>query len=824
MGSLNQLEHVSRRLLRSPLFTTMTLATLAIGIGANTAIFSVIDGVLLKPLPYPHPEELVGVWHTAAGLNLKELNASPSLYFTYRQENRVFEDIGLWAEGTVSVTGLAEPEQVHSLVVTDGTLPLLRVRPILGRGFSHKDDSPGSPETVLLAYGYWQSKFGGNPSVIGRRIVVDGKAREVIGVLPRRFQFLNVKPSLIRPFQFDRNKVFLGNFSYQAVARLKPGVTLARANADVARMLPIANQRFQPPPGYSVKMFEDARIGPNLRPFKRDLVGDIASVLWVLMGTIGMVLLIACANVANLLLVRAEGRQQELAIRAALGAGSAQIARELLFESVTLGLLGGALGLGVAYGGLRLLVALAPANLPRLDEISIDSRVLLFTLLVSLLAGVLFGLIPVFKYAGPQLATSLRSGGRTASQSRERHRARNTLVVVQVALALVLLIVSGLMIRTFQAMRQVQPGFTNPEEIQTLSVSIPPAQVKEPERVARMQQDILDKIARVPGVSSTAILSIVPMDREGWSDPIYAEDRTYADGKIPPIRRFRFVSPGLFRTIGNRLVAGRDLAWSDSYNKTPVAVVSENLARELWHNPNAAIGKRIRESLKGTWRTVVGVVGDERDDGVNQPAPSIVYWPTLMKDFAGDTGGSLSGPRTVAFVIRSSRTGSEQFLAEIRRAVWSVNPNLPLAEVRTLAAIYKKSLARTSFTLVMLVIAGAMALLLGLVGIYGVISYSVSQRTREIGIRMAIGARQEELTRMFVRHGVLLAGVGIVCGLSAAIVLSRLISSLLFGVSATDPLTYCAVSIGLVAAAALASFVPARKVAAVDPLEALRAE
>jgi len=478
----------------------------------------------------------------------------------------------------------------------------------------------------------------------------------------------------------------------------------------------------------------------------------------------------------------------------------------------------------VAYWGLRLLVALAPASLPRIDEISIDAQVLLFTLVVSLVAGVLFGLIPVFKYAGPQLATSLRSGGRTASQSRERHRARNTLVVVQVALALVLLIVSGLMIRTFQAMRQVQPGFTKPEEIQTLRISIPEAQVKEPERVARMQQDILEKIGGIPGVSSAAVLSTIPMTTQGWSDPIYAEDRRYAEGQMPPLRRYRFVSPGLFRTMGNRLLAGRDLAWSDSYNKIPVAVVSENLAREWWNDPNAAIGKRIRESLTGTWRTVVGVVGDVRADGVNQKAPTIVYWPTLMKDFAGGTGGSLSAQSRVAIVIRSSRTGSEQFLAEIRRAVWSVNPNLPLAAVRTLEAIYQRSLARTSFTLVMLAIAGAMALLLGLVGIYGVISYSVSQRTREIGIRMAIGAGQHELTRMFVRHGLLLASIGIACGLSAAIVLSRLMTSLLFGVRATDPLTYCAVSIGLVAAAALASFVPARRVAAVDPVEALRAE
>src|SRR5271165_1043465 len=381
MGSSNnQFKHVLRRLVRSPLFTCMTLLTLAIGIGANTAIFSVIEGVLLKPLPYTHPEELVGLWHTAMGLNIPELNISPSLYFTYREENRTFQDVGVWQGGSASVTGLAEPEQVDTLSLTEEVLPMLGVNPLLGRTFSHKDETAGNPETVMLAYGYWQSRFGRDASVIRRRIMVDGAAKEVIGVLPQSFRFLDRKPALVTPFQFDRQKVMLGNFSYQGVARLKPGVTLAQANADVARMLPMDNRRFPPPPGFNVKMFEDARIGPNLRPFKKDLVGDIGSVLWVLMGTIGMVLLIACANVANLLLVRAEGRQQELAVRAAMGATRGRIAAELLFESLVLGLMGGALGLGFAYGALRVLVALSPAGLPRLGEIGIDAPVLVFTL------------------------------------------------------------------------------------------------------------------------------------------------------------------------------------------------------------------------------------------------------------------------------------------------------------------------------------------------------------------------------------------------------------------------------------------------------------
>jgi putative ABC transport system permease protein len=821
-ASSNQFKHVLRRLVRSPLFTGMTLLTLAIGIGANTAIFSVIEGVLMKPLPYPHPEQLVGVWHTAMGLNIPELNMSPSLYFTYREQSQTFQEIGVWQGGSASITGLSEPEQVDTLNVSEGVLPLLGAKPLLGRTFSHKDDTEGSPETVMLTYGYWQSRFGGDASVIGRRTMVDGAAKEVIGVLPRTFRFLDRKPSLVTPFQFDRAKVTLGNFSYQGVARLRPGVTLAQANADVARMLPIDNRNFPAPPGFSVKMFEDARIGPEVRPFKRDLVGDIGNVLWVLMGTIGMVLLIACANVANLLLVRAEGRQQELAIRAALGAGSGQIARELLLESVTLGLIGGALGLGLAYGALKILVKMGPASLPRLEDIGIDLNVLLFTLAISLVAGVLFGLIPVFKYAGPQLAGTLRGGGRTLSQSRERHRARSTLVVVQVALALVLLISSGLMIRTFQALRQVQPGFTNPEAVQLLTVSIHEAQVKEPDRVLRMQQDMVEKIEAIPGVTSVAMANAVPMEGDGWSDVVFAEGHTYSENQLPAIRRFRFVSPDYFKTMGYRLVAGRDFTWNEIYNRSPVAAVSESTARELWHDPASALGKRIRENKENSWREVIAIVGDVRDDGLNKKPATMIYWPTLMKGF--EDGKAEFIRRTLTFVVRSNRTGSESLLKEVRQAIWSVNPNVPVADVRTMGEVYQKSLARTSLTLVMLGIAGAMALLLGVIGIYGVISYSVSQRTREIGIRMAVGARQQELTQMFVRHGLVLAGIGVAFGLVAAYGLTRLMTSLLFEVSPSDPLTYAAVSGVLIAAAVVASYLPARRVSAVDPVEALRAE
>ena len=804
------------------MFTVITLVTLAAGVGANTVVFSVLEGVLLKPLPYPRAEELVGVRLTAPGIHLKEAELSSSDYFIFREQGRTFQDIGVYTGDSVSVTGIAEPEQVFALLVTDGTLPLLGAQPMLGRSFRKEDDSPGTPEALMLTYGYWRRKFGGDASVIGRTLVVDGKGRQIIGVLPQNFHFLDWEdPALVMPFRFDRNKTFLGNFAYPGIARLRPGVTLAQLNADIARMLPIVMSSFPTPPGFSIKLFEDARIAPNARPLKQDVVGDVGNVLWVLMGSIGMVLLIACANVANLLLVRVEGRRQELALRAALGAGWGRIAGELMLESLMLGFLGGAFGLGLAYVTLRVLRAIAPSGLPRIREIGIDGPVLLFTLGAALLASVLVCCVPIFKYARARLTTGIREGARGVSQSREQHRARSVLVVVQVALALVLLICSGLMIRTFRTLTKVNPGFAGPAEVQTFHISIPETQIKEPERVVRMEEEVLHKIEAFPGVTSASISTVIPMSYGAWHDPVFVEGHTYAEGQLPPLSRFKFVSPGFLGTLGTPLIAGRDLTWTDTYKRIPVALVSENLAREYWRDPAEALGKRIRMSTKDDWREIVGVVGDVHDDGVNQKPPTAVYWPLFMNRFASD---DIFVVRDVAFAIRTSRAGSESFLKSVREAVWSVNPNLPLADVHTLDYYYGKSLSRTSFTLIMLGVAGGMALLLGVVGIYGVIAYSVSQRTREIGIRMALGAQQQKLTGMFVRHGLLLTGIGVACGLIAAIVSLRLLSSLLFNVKPVDPMTYAAASIGLVATAWLASYVPSRRAATVDPVGALRAE
>jgi len=625
---------------------------------------------------------------------------------------------------------------------------------------------------------------------------------------------------MLLPYQFDRSKIRLANFSYNGIARLKPGVSIEQASADVARMLPLVMAKFPPPPGMSVKIFEDARFAPLLRPLKNDVIGDVGSVLWVLMGTIGIVLLIACANVANLLLVRAESRQQELAVRAALGAGRERIAKELLLESVSLGVLGGILGLAFAYGCIQLLKTVGPTTLPRLEEVKLDPVVLAFTLGVSLVAGVLFGLIPVFKYAGAQLAMVLRAGSRTLSQSKDRHRAQNVLVVLQFALALVLLISAGLMIRTFTSLRQVKPGFTT-NGVQTLAITIPSAQVKDPEATVRMQQAIQEKIATIPGVEHVAIGTSVPMDSNESNDPLFAEDREYAEGQLPAIRRYKYIAPGYFQALGIPLIAGRDLTWAEIYEKRPVIIVSEKVAREMWKEPATAIGKRVRENPKGVFREIIGVVADTRDNGISQPLVDTTFWPILMSNFWNDP---IALRRTVTFIIRSDRAGSENFVKDLRQAIWSVNSNVPLANVQTMDALYRKSLARTSFALVMLAIAGGMALLLGVVGIYGVLSYAVTQRTREIGIRMALGAQPGELHGLFLRRGLVLAATGIGCGLLASAVTMKLMSTLLYGTSPFDPITYIAVAFTLVAAALAASYIPARRATTIDPVEALRSE
>jgi predicted permease len=817
-----------RRLRKSPGFAATVLLTMALGIGANTTVFSVIDSVLLKPLPYPNPGQLAALTLQAPGAGgladfSNGLQLSPSMYLTFSERNRTFQSMGVWTTGTANVTGLAQPEEVHTTLISDGVLETLAVPPSAGRWFSQVDQDPRGAKTVMLSYGYWQRRFGGERSVIGRSIQVDAQTREIVGVMPRGFKVVDREFDLLVPLAFDRTNQKLAPFGYEGIGRLKPGVSLAQADADVTRLIPVWMDSWSNGPGTNPHFYERWRITPGFRPLKQRVVGNVGGVLWTVMATVGLVMLIACTNVANLLLVRAESRQQELAIRAALGAGRWRIARELLTESVFLGLMGGVIAVGVADAGLRLLTAIGPADMPRLNEVSLDITALGFALLLSVLSGLLFGSIPVLKYARAKASTTIGNANRTASTSRPRQRSRNVLVMAQVAMALVLLVSALLMIRTFAALRNVDPGFSDAPHLQTMHIWIPDLLISDPQTVTRVQNSIVDKLAALPGVTSVGFAGAVPMENidPNW-DEIGVEGKSYEGGE-PPLRLFNYVSPGYFKTAGTKLIAGRDFTWDDVYGLRPMVMVSENFARESWGSASAAVGKRVRQFSSMPWQEVIGVVQDVRQHGVDQDAPPTVYWAAMLND-PYTRQPTIDAPRAVTFAIRSSRAGNEGFLSEVQQAVWSVNSNLPLASVQTMQDIYGQSLARTSFTLVMLAIAGSMALVLGVIGIYGVISYAVSQRTREIGVRLALGAQKSELKWMFVRSALLLTASGIVIGLATAAALMQLMKSLLFGISPLDPFTYITVPLILAISAAIASYLPARRAAAINPVEALRAE
>jgi predicted permease len=810
-----------RGLRRSPAFTAVTILTFALGIGATTAVFSVVNGVLLRPLPLDEPEELVGVWHSAPGWGVGGwMPQSAATYFTYREESRVFEDIGIWNNTQVSVTGLDQPERVTALLVTDGTLPVLGVAPTLGRTFTPQDDSPDAALTVILSHGYWRLRFGGDRDVIGRTLTVDGRSREIIGVTPPGFDFFQIDPAVYLPYRFDRSQVAVfGDLSYPAIGRLRPGVTMEQANADVARMIPLALEKF--PGGMSPSDIASVQLGPDVHPLINDVVGNVGATLWIILGTVGIVLLIACANVANLFLVRAEGRRQEVALRTAIGADRRHIARHFFAESVTLAGLGGVVGLGLAYVAIEFFVVQGSQQLPRTTEIAIDPTVLLITAAISVVSGFFFGLFPVLRYGNPNLGTSLKESGRGSGAGRQRQYVRNALVVSQMALALVLVVASGLMIRSFQAMHRVSPGFERPDEVWTANITPTRAEASHPDATAATHEQIVRRIQAIPGVTAAAFTSSITMDGWGSNQGIHVEEFPLAEDQAAPLRRFKWISPGYFETMGNPVLAGRSFSWADVHAKARVVVVTENFARQYWSNPGEALGKRIREGRTQPWREIIGVVGKVHDDGTNQGATAIVYWPPVVEDF---WGLDIFARRTMVYAIRSGMVGATGLLDQVRQTVSSVHSTLPLANVQTLEDIYDRSMVRTSFTMVMLAIAAAVALLIGAAGVYGVISYLVSQRVREIGVRMALGARQQDVSRMVLRHGLSVAGVGVAVGLIAAVGLTRLMSTLLFDVSPVDPVTYGVVAIGLTTIAVLASYLPSRRAARVDPIEVLRIE
>ncbi len=834
LGALGRrLPHALRVLARRPGFAAVAVLTLALGIGATTAIFSVVYSVLIKPLPYPNADELVSIRHRAR--DTENLSASANMYLTYREANRTFAEVGLWQGTDATVTANGEPERVRALRVADGTLQVLGVPPLLGRWFAPDEHTAAAegPTPVILSHAYWQRRFGGDPAALGRELQIDSlggngtlrlpRLSRVVGIMPPDFAFLAVSPppEVILPVRLDLARQGHGIYAWNIIARLRPGAMLTAAQADLERMSPIWLDAWPPFPGRTIEQFANMRITPFVRPLRDDVVGGVASMLWVLMGAIGAVLLIACANVANLTLVRADARRSELAVRAALGAMPSRIAQELFAERFAIGAAGSVLGLVLAYAGLRALVALGPSNLPRLQEIAVHAPVLASAVVTSLVATLVFGSFPALKHAY-RGGTPLTGGARGSSASRERNRARGALVVAQVALALVLVVSAALMIRSFEALRDVDPGFADPATIQTARLFVPTAEFPDATQFTRMQREILDRIAALPGVASAGFISEAPLAFGGMGIDIAVDGLTWPSGQTPQTR-VKFVSPGYFETMGTRMIAGRSVTWADIETGGRVAVITEDYARRIATEPSAAVGLRIRFDVfsQDPWREVIGVVQSVHEDNLYSAPVGMVYWPALTENLFGTP---IVGTPTASFVVRSQRAGTASLAEEIRQTVRSVSASIPVAQEGTMQDLYAGSIARTSFTLVLLGIAGAMALALGVIGIYGVIAYVVAQRTRELGIRAALGARAGQLERMFLRQGLVLAGLGSVVGLAAAVALARLMSSLMFGIGTLDVAAYAGALGVTLAAAALASYVPARRAAAIDPMETLRAE
>ena len=813
---------LARELSRHPGFLLVAVFTLAVGIGANAALFTVVNAVLIRPLPYPEPERLVAVWHTAPGLNMDQFEHSDASYVLYRGSNKVLEDLGIYWEGSLTLTGGEAPERLDAAGATASVFSVLRVRPLRGRMIEAADEKPGAEKVVVISSGLWRRRFGGDPKALDTSLKINGVATRIVGVMPPDFRFPEAGTELWVPMTIDPAKLEAGNFNYTALGRLRPGVTTKQAERDLSALVWRIPEEF---PGSQISrgMIESAKLAVLVHPFRDDVVGDVQRILWVLLGSVGCILLIACANVANLLLVRAEGKQREVAVRTALGARRADVLRLFLGESVALSLVGALLGLALAFAGVRLLVSLRPEGIPRLDEIGVDGTVLAFTLGVGLLAGLLCGGLAALRYGSPELVPTLKEGGRGGTAGRGRHFARQVLVVLQMALALVLLVGSGLMVKSFWRLRGVDPGF-DPRGVLTVHLNLPEAEYKDAFANARFLQQLLEKVRALPEVVSAGTVTDLPLGGGNSSSGYAFEDFPLKPDEVPPILGTRFVSPGYFEAMGIPVIEGHVFDRIDPSRRSADVVVSEALARRFWPG-RSAIGKRLQQGLgkDKNWYTIAGVVGSVRDNGLDEKPRESVYFPVLRTLNEDVKEGAEWVPRSFSLVVKG-RIDPASLTARVRQAVWSIDPNLPLAQVRPMSDVVSRSMASTSFTMLLLVIAAAVALLLGTVGIYGVISYVVSQRTREIGVRMALGAARRDISRMVLREGAVITLIGIGLGLAAAVALTRLMLALLYDVSPTDPATFAVVPVMLAAVALFASWMPARRAASVEPLEAIRYE
>ena len=809
------------RLLRAPSFTATAVLTLGLGVGANIAIFSVAYNVLFKPLPYERPQELVGIWNAAPGLGFPEITQSAALYFTYGDQATSIESLALYDATSVSLTGRATPQEIDAIRTTHELFGVLGVKVAEGRWFNQDDDVAGAAPTAVLSHSLAVTQFGSAREAVGQSLTVSGVPREVLGVTPANFRVLDERADLFLPQRFDRANTQMGQFNYSAIGRLAPGSPVEAVGPELSLLLEPATEEFSR--GLSFSMMQEAGFTSFARPLIEDVVGDVRGVLWVLLGTVGVLLLIAFANVANLFMVRADGRSREVALRTAIGASRFDIYRQFLSESLLLSLLGGGLGLAFAAGALRVLHALAPSSLPRLHEIGLNLPVLLFALALSLLSGVLFGTFPALRMRATKLMGDLKDGGRSATVGRRAHLLRHALVVAQIGLALVLLIGSGLMIRTFTKLLEVDPGFSSADQVLTFGVNVPRSLIPDAVEASQFQERLISELRTLPGVASVAGVSSLPLSGQGSSDGLWVEHHEPPEGQLPAIRRWKFVTGDFFETLKRPLVAGRPIEWADLEQRRRVAVVSENLALEYWPSAEDALGRRVKgdPETEGWWE-IVGVASNVYDDGIDKDPAKAVYFPSTNPDLWGDT---LFVYRGLDYAVRVEEgVDPMSVLRPAEKLVASLHPDLPVIGGETMEEIYEASFARTAFALVMLAIASAVALLLGVIGVYATLSYIISQRTQEFGVRIALGAQLAQVRTMVLKQGLSLAVVGVAVGVAGALAVTRVLEQLVYGVSATDSATFVGVSLVLVATVLLATLFAARRATSVNPLTALRGD
>ena len=808
---LQDLRYAVRGLIKQPAFSLVVIVTLALGIGANTAIFSVVHAVLLSPLPYGEPDRLVVL---TARNQKRNQTKQPMAYLNlvdWQAQNHVFEHLAAIRGESFSLTYLGEPERVNGLRVSVNILSLLGLKPVLGRDFFPEENQPGNASVALVGYGFWQ-RHGADPDFAGEKLTIDGKVYTVIGVLPPGLKHPGLTVASfgaagadvwipLIPAANEQNRSFA---NMRAVALMKPGIPLAQARAEMDTIAARFEQQYPE---------INANVGVEVFPLHDYLTGRVRRALWILLGVVGCVLLIACANVANLFLARAAGRQMEMAVRAALGAGRGRLIRQLLTECIVLSLCGGLLGLLLAYQGVAFLANINAANIPRVDEITISSEVLLFTLLVALLTGVIFGVVPAFQSSRVDLTEMLKEGKKGSGQSVRNRRVLGALVVTEIALALVLLTGAGLMMRSFRSVREIDPGF-DLENVLTLSMPLPPATYRDQQQQLRFYELALARLKALPGVESAAGTFRVPI--YGFATAIFTVQGQPMPFGQEPNADYRTVSSDYFRAMGIRLRSGREFTERDTADASDAVIVNQELARRSWPGENP-IGKRLQIATERTrWREVVGVVADAKLSGLEAPTDPAIYVPFAQNSWP-------NALRISSIVVRT-KGDPHNVIAAVRNELRAVDPGLPIAQLRTMEEIVAESLSQRRFNTALLTVFAVVAGILAAVGIYGVMSYTVTQRTHEIGIRMALGAQRSEIVRIVTQDGGKLALLGIAIGAGAALISTRLMSSLLFGVSASDPVTFVVIALMLAIVTLLASYIPARRAAGTDPITALRGD